>query len=360
MNRQAQLLTVGLVVAVLAVVGALMATGSSTREAAQEAQPSEGASPSEPSDSAEPSASPTTPEQPEQPEVRLPEPSLGGGGGGETGGRTAEQRRQQEAKARRALVPEAPELGSGSLACIEAIAQRRTLTVATFNIHGGFGRGGLNLDGIGREIARMNADVVLLQEVDRGRERSRRQDQAKILAGRLDMNVAYDPNSGRRGGGAIGNAVLSTFPITSVRRAPLPRGGSEPRGVMRVAVDVDNVELAVYVTHLEHTSEAVRRRQIRYVAGAVRREPLPHVLGGDLNANPRSSVLGIARGVLSDAWPAAGRGGSRTVPRARIDYLMHGSTLRALRAQVVPSRISDHNAVLGAFEVGPPEACQQG
>ncbi len=362
MNRQAQAMTIALVVLVLGVVAALMATASPQPD--EQAAPTAATPSPSPEDSPEDSgpSGPSSPAAAAQPLVRLPEPSdeASGRKDQQAPGRGAAQRRKREAKERRELVPALPDIAPGSLECIEAIAQRRTLTVATFNIHGGFGGGGLNLDDIGREIARMGPDVALLQEVDRGRRRSRRQDQASILASRLGMNVAYDPNSGRRSGGTIGNAVLSRFPITSVRRATLPRGGAEPRGVMRVTVDIENVEVAVFVTHLEHTSGGVRRRQMRYIAGAVRREGLPHVLGGDLNATPGSAVLGIARRVLRDAWPAAGRGGARTVPRARIDYLMHGPTVRALEARVVPSRISDHHAVIGAFEVGPPEACGQG
>ena len=345
MRIRARAVTVGVLVLVLGVIVALTVR-------AADRSPDEQASTASP---AEPGAS----VPPKQSVVRLPDPVAGPGPrrGSDT---SAERLAKREARQRRALVPELPDLAAGTLECIEAVARRRTLSAATFNIHGGFGGGDLNLDGIAREIAGMDADVILLQEVDRGRKRSRRQNQARILGARLGMNVAYDSNSARRSGGTIGNAVLSRFPITGARRAPLPRGGSEPRGVMRVTVSIENVQVAIYVTHLEHTSPRARQRQMRYIAGALRREALPHLLGGDLNATPGSSVLDIARGAMSDVWPATGTGLGRTVPRARIDYLMTSETVRPLGARVVPSRISDHDAVLAGFEVGPPRACRQG
>jgi len=52
------------------------------------------------------------------------------------------------------------------------------LTVVTFNIHSGIGRNGLQLAQVADEIAAVEPDVVLLQEVDQNRLRSRFVDEA--------------------------------------------------------------------------------------------------------------------------------------------------------------------------------------
>ena len=70
----------------------------------------------------------------------------------------------------------------------------RDLTVLSFNIHGGLGHDGYDLDRIVREVEKWRADVVLLQEVDRYRERTELDDQPLELAIRLDMFPAFGSN----------------------------------------------------------------------------------------------------------------------------------------------------------------------
>ena len=64
----------------------------------------------------------------------------------------------------------------------------------SFNIHGGLGHDGYDLDRIVREVEKWRADVVLLQEVDRYRERTELDDQPLELATRLGMFPAFGSN----------------------------------------------------------------------------------------------------------------------------------------------------------------------
>ncbi len=242
----------------------------------------------------------------------------------------------------------------------------RRLVVATFNIHGGLG-GGLRLETIAREIASMEADVVLLQEVDRGRKRTRLVDQAAWLGERLGMEAVYGANGAYqrpRPGvprGRIGNAILSRWPIESHQNVHLPhRPGTDLRSLLRAQVDLDGVPVAVYNTHLEHTSAAARRAQARKILDLVGPDPLPQVLGGDLNAGPGRRALGILGQRFDDVWPAAGRGDPRTVRRTRIDYVLHSRDITARDAVVVRSTVSDHDAVRAVLEVPAPPECDRG
>ena len=235
--------------------------------------------------------------------------------------------------------------------------QGSRLTAMTFNIH--FGktvRGEPALDRIAREIRTWDPDVVVLNEVDRGRGRSGRVAQATVLGELTDMRAAYGPNR-RYGGGWSGNAVLSRLPVLRSGNQALPFvEGTIPRGLLRVTVDLDGVPVDVFATHFENTSPAARRRQAREVARTVSRSPRPFVLGGDLNASPDGVALQILdRSGVVDAWTLVGRGDGFTVPawapRRRIDYLLSDERLVPRRSEVLLSRASDHRPVRTVFDV---------
>jgi len=55
------------------------------------------------------------------------------------------------------------------------MSNSKTIRIMTYNIHHGAGIDGkVDIDRIAKVIARENADIVALQEVDRGVERSHR------------------------------------------------------------------------------------------------------------------------------------------------------------------------------------------
>lgn len=235
--------------------------------------------------------------------------------------------------------------------------QGARLTAMTFNIH--FGktvRGEPALDRIAEEIRAWDPDVVVLNEVDRGRGRSGGVAQAKVLGELTDMHAAYGPNR-RYGGGWSGNAVLSRLPVIRSANQALPFvEGTIPRGLLRVTVDLDGVPVDVFATHFENTSPAARRQQAREVARTVTRSPRPFVLGGDLNASPGGVALQVLdRSGVVDAWALAGRGDGFTVPawapRKRIDYLLSDDRMVPRRSEVLLSRVSDHRPVRTVFDV---------
>ena len=71
--------------------------------------------------------------------------------------------------------------------------------MVTFNIHSGIGRAGFQLDQIAGEIGAAEPDVVLLQEVDQNRLRSRFVDEAAYLAALLGMEPVFASNVQRNG-----------------------------------------------------------------------------------------------------------------------------------------------------------------
>ena len=233
------------------------------------------------------------------------------------------------------------------------------LTVLTLNIHAGRTKAGrLDLAEVARELRAWNADLVLLQEVDRGRERSDFVDQARWLGDRLGMVSEFVPTRRLRPG-TTGNAVLSALPVTGSADHALPRlPGLMRRGLLRVTVDLAGHRVDVLTTHLDHASPAARRAQARAVAREVDAGRRPTVLGGDLNAVPDMPPLRtLERAGLVDSWPVAGRGDGLTVPGAapqrRIDYVLASSHFAATSAEALPSLVSDHRAVRAELTLVP-------
>lgn len=244
--------------------------------------------------------------------------------------------------------------------CVAATAPRR-LSVLTFNIHSARAADdSVDLARIEQEIDAWDADVVLLQEVDRGRIWTGRVDMPDVLAEELDMSWTFGSNVQRSPTNQYGTAILSRYPITSYRNTALPAPpGTQQRGLLHAVVDVDGTEVSVYDTHLENTSADARLAQMRTIVPILRADPRPLLFGGDLNSLAGSPMLAAARSVVADTWPAVGTDAGLTAPahapRLRIDYLMYrdgdGGDLAPLRAQVLRSAVSDHRAVRAVYRL---------
>ena len=231
---------------------------------------------------------------------------------------------------------------------IDPCAVPRELTVMTFNIKGGRVSPG-ELGGIADVIRSSGADVVLLQEVDQNRRRSGNVDQPAIIASHLGMQSVFGANDYITDRGGYGNAILSRFPIDGSANTHLPnRGGKEQRGVLRANIVVEGQRLVVFNTHLDHTSDSLRRTQIGSVMATVGAYDGAKLLGGDLNSGSGSGVLSTALGSLTDAGASLGAshdGGGR------VDYLLSNSWMDPGDGNVSPTRLSDHHAVSIDFSV---------
>lgn len=251
-----------------------------------------------------------------------------------------------------------------SLLLVAACAGRRTgeasraVRVLVYNIHAGKDAGGVdNLARVAALVRSVDADLVLLQEVDRRTERSGRVDQPAELARLTGYSAAFGKTLDYQGG-EYGIAVLSRWPIlrdTLVHLLvdpPQPRAGGsyEPRGALRVTVAAPGGAIAVVNTHLDAAHDEVRRQEIRTVvaiADSLRAAGTPTFIGGDFNSTPESAVHESARAAgFRDAWLSCGRGDSLTfpanVPVKRIDYLYLTGGATCAEATVPSSQASDH------------------
>src|SRR5439155_224190 len=115
-------------------------------------------------------------------------------------------------------------------------------------IHQGFNAGQVpSLDMLVDVISRESPDVLVLQEVVRGWMIDEQHDALSVLAERLGMPYVFGPNIGD----LYGNAILSRFPMTDVKRIHYIWGigviGSSPHTVMALGSS-DHRAVVVNVT----------------------------------------------------------------------------------------------------------------
>jgi len=157
----------------------------------------------------------------------------------------------------------------------------KPLVVATWNIHGAVGTDGRYApERVVAVLREIGADIVALQEV------ASAQAHENFLRD-LERATGYGIVAGllrQRHGSDFGNAVLSRYPVASVRHLDLTIGSHEPRGALDVCIDVGlTVALRVIATHLG-LRPGERREQVRRIVAAVERDsPHPTLLMGDLN-----------------------------------------------------------------------------
>jgi endonuclease/exonuclease/phosphatase family metal-dependent hydrolase len=235
----------------------------------------------------------------------------------------------------------------------------RTLRVMSYNIHTGIGTDKkLDLRRLAEAITRERPDLVGLQEVDRGVERTGRVDQIEELARLTGMHYAFAPNLAYQGGW-YGVAILSRFPILSTEHARYRHlREAERRGYLRVAVSVGGRAVSFVTTHLDYQHDDNRLYETRQLLEALPRTDSPLIVAGDFNEEPGGASYQLMLSRFADAWSAGGAEGNGLTypadqPRKRIDYIFHAPRegTRARLARVVESLASDHRALVAEIEL---------
>ncbi len=253
-----------------------------------------------------------------------------------------------------------------SLACLLsgcASSTPTTVRVLCYNIHHGAGMDGrIDLERIAKVIQDAEADLVSLQEVDRGVRRTEGVDQPAVLAELTGMQAVFEKNIPYQGG-EYGNAVLSRFPVIQHENHYLPQSfPDEQRGLLEVHVglrdDDEDSRLIFFATHFDYRPDDGERMasvaMLREVVAA--REGQPVIVAGDLNALPESRVIADATSFMTVVFAVAGPEGftfPADKPVRRIDYILHNNHpgLRCVETRVIPEPLaSDHRPVLAVFE----------
>jgi endonuclease/exonuclease/phosphatase family metal-dependent hydrolase len=221
-------------------------------------------------------------------------------------------------------------------------------------------------DRIAEVIASLKVDVVGLQELDLGRARSGRVDQAKLIAKRVGWNCIFQPAM-RRGDEQYGDAILSRLPLRLHRGALLPGMGSwycrETRVAIWAEVESEIGRVQIINTHLglgrsERLTQAQMLISDEWLGGSSAAMPL--ILLGDFNSLPRGRTYRSLTSRLRDVralLPSAGT--CRTFPTRlaslAVDHIFVNAALEPVSLVVYRDDLarvaSDHFPLVGEFRL---------
>ena len=230
------------------------------------------------------------------------------------------------------------------------------LTIMTYNIHHGKDVDGLDqLTKIAEVIRQSGADIVGLQEVDSVCLRSGRTDQAKKLAELTGMyhafvrHIAYE-------GGAYGMALLSKYPIRSIKNHRLPIASDIPgetRAFLTAEIKISKQKKWLTgVAHLDYRDANSRKKQAEQIISIFEQSALPGILVGDLNAMPTQDEIAPVLFSFQDTQPDDSFTFPATQPARKIDYILirQSHPVRVLKREVIPVSYSDHLPVITTIQ----------
>lgn len=250
------------------------------------------------------------------------------------------------------------------------------IRIMTYNIHrwAGVDRR-LDIDRLAAIVKSVGADVIGLNEVLHPITDGRRTYQPlHDLADCLGMTPAFGPSGwidqGPGWRGAVGNALLSRYPLEQITNVLLPRAaGTKQRSLLGARLAAGPARgLGAFVTHLDHAWEGTRLVQVNGALAAMSHSE-PHFVCGDFNTpgflGPRSRALlppvlrRMRRAGYQDAFYAVGTGSGHTfpsvAPMVRFDFLfLPRFWARGLRSAhtvdlAAISAASDHRPVLAEW-----------
>jgi len=222
----------------------------------------------------------------------------------------------------------------------------------TYNIHVGIGMDKkLDLRRIADVINKEKLDLVGLQEVDRGVQRTQRIDEIAELSKLARMEYAFAFNLPYQGG-QYGVAILSRFPIRATEHRLY-------KNLREAEVKIDGRVVHFVTTHLDYQHDDGRLFEAQQMLAALSDVKGPLIVVGDFNDTPAGDTYKLMLSLFDDAWavvPPADDGFTYPAdkPTKRIDYIFtrRSNEIRTKRAWVVDTLASDHVPVVADLEIG--------
>jgi endonuclease/exonuclease/phosphatase family metal-dependent hydrolase len=232
-----------------------------------------------------------------------------------------------------------------------------TIRVLTYNIHHGQGMDGLfNLPRLAGVILSCHPDIVALQEVDAGTERSGQVNQLAELQRLTGMDAVFG-KAMDFSGGTYGVGVLSRWPILDSENHPLPASADrEPRTALTVKLRLGERGplLRFTSTHLDQSRDPANRlAQARHLNRVLAGETIPSIVAGDMNTRTDAELMEI----FDAQWTNAALNPAPEAPTGRPRLPVDRVLFRPIdRWRVVESRVvdeplaSDHRPLLVVLE----------
>jgi endonuclease/exonuclease/phosphatase family metal-dependent hydrolase len=228
------------------------------------------------------------------------------------------------------------------------------LRVASYNIRHGAGTDNrIDLVRTAALVKNINPDIIGLQEVDNGAERSGSIDQTTFLADAVSMKHSAFASFMNFQGGEYGLSILSKFPIEKAHEIRLP-DGNEPRVALACEVKVSDQQTIMAINvHFDWVKDdAFRFAQASAVSKFINDLEIPYVLLGDFNDTKGSRTLNLfSKNTLSVKKPAESHFTFSSIdPSQEIDFIFaapqHRWALQDCHVFDAP-KTSDHRPILG-------------
>lgn len=237
-------------------------------------------------------------------------------------------------------------------------SSKQVLRVLTYNIHHGNPPSKpdlIDLDAIARVINESKADIVALQEVETGVNRSGGINEAKVLAEKTGLNYQFF-KAIDHDGGDYGIAILSRYKFKDVKLVPLPQEIiAEKRVLGYLTVKIGKQHFVFANTHLDATKTQENRIvQMKGILKEFENMALPVILCGDLNSVPGSETIDLLdKQFKRTCIEACGHTSPQVNPRRTIDFIATKNVKWTLLEHRVidETYASDHRPVLAVFNI---------
>ena len=226
----------------------------------------------------------------------------------------------------------------------------RSFQLATFNIcpshflHGHYTRENLEL--LAQSIEKVGADVVCMQEVDKGAARSERVDMTAEIAGMAGYDFTYFIKIRDFQGGEYGTAILSKFPIIQAHTQNFAvKIATQGTSCGYVVLDVLGERVTLFNTHLSVESDEANTDTMLclgdILADYADKNGAKLLCCGDFNTNPPK---------LAEFLPRFSRANAdlHTYADRSIDNVLYlGYRLENVHTvDTTSSRVTDHNMLV--------------
>jgi endonuclease/exonuclease/phosphatase family metal-dependent hydrolase len=229
----------------------------------------------------------------------------------------------------------------------------------------------VNLDAIARFLLDQQADILLLQEVERGHDGGYQEnpppnyEKLKSLLPGYDSVFAYPIQNSTEIPFGLGLAIFSQTPLTDFKKIDLAAapiqfefGGKTRQASHRLLIEADTIikthKISLTNTHLQSffmigSSSKDHPEQRNQVLQCLQQRNGPTILGGDMNSAPGEGLVEQ----FSEAGYQTAQNHDVTWHRREYitDHIFFSHHLRLIHHSVVRTNVSDHFAVVADLEI---------
>ncbi|QDT56807.1 Endonuclease/Exonuclease/phosphatase family protein [Caulifigura coniformis] len=246
-----------------------------------------------------------------------------------------------------------------SVVHLQAAESPLRVKVLCYNIHHGRGTDDkVDIERLARVIQSVDPDLVALQEVDSGVNRSSQINEPEKLGELCKLTPVFGNNI-KYDGGDYGNAILSRWPVARHENHKLQSYyPKEQRGLLEVEVTLPEQRgsLLFFATHFDYRGNSPERLPSAELVNRIiaTKGNTPAILAGDLNEPPEApAVRELAR-----VWKRTNDGELPTfpvdTPKRQIDHiLVHPpARWRVVETRVLDEAVaSDHRAIFSVLKL---------